>query len=101
MLVINKVGSSKTLLKKSFKFVPNRENNIVMFNLSFLLLSVKFNTILEKKSHQKDVIVACGIGHINIILALLIEIIALYIQAFIVQIRVAVHKKSISGCGIC
>lgn len=49
-----------------------------------MLLQVEVDFISEEQSHKKNVIVAYGIGFIEMILALSIKIIALYIQTFIV-----------------
>lgn len=38
----------KTWLEKNFKFVLDKENNIVTFNLSFILLLAKVDLIPEK-----------------------------------------------------
>lgn len=38
----------KNLLKKGIKLVLNRNNIIITFNLSFILLLVKIDLILEK-----------------------------------------------------
>lgn len=44
MLVTNKIK----FLKKNFKFVLHRENNIIVFNLSFMLLLIEINFIAKK-----------------------------------------------------
>lgn len=38
----------KTLLEKDFKFILNRNNSIIAFNLSFVLLLAEVNLVLEK-----------------------------------------------------
>lgn len=75
---------SKTLPKKSFKFVLNRKIGIIAFHLNFMLLLAKIDLLTEKQSCKRDALVFCGIGRIKIIFALLIKVIALYIQVFIV-----------------
>lgn len=41
-------GLFKTLLKEGFKFVSNRRSNIIAFKLSFVLLLVKVDFVLEE-----------------------------------------------------
>lgn len=41
-------GFSETLLKKSLKFVLNKKNNTVPFNLGLILWLVKIDFISEK-----------------------------------------------------
>lgn len=38
----------KTLLKKSFKFISSRRSNIVIFDLSFMLLLAAIDLIVEE-----------------------------------------------------
>lgn len=92
---------SKIILEKSLKFISNKKNYIVAFNLSFVLLSVKVNPILEKQDYKKDALVAYGTSHIKIILILLTNVIVFYIQAFIVQVEVFSFKRSIVEYNAC
>lgn len=39
---------SKTLLKKNLEFVSNKKNGTIAFNLSFVLLQIEVDSVLEK-----------------------------------------------------
>lgn len=69
----------KILPKKNLKVVLSKRDNIIVFDLSFILLTSKIDSIIDKQSCKKNALKACGIGYIEIIFALLIKIIALYI----------------------
>lgn len=75
---------SKTLPKKSFKFVLIKKNDIFAFNLSFILLLVEINLISKKQSYKNDMFIAYNIGYIKIIFILLTKIVAFYIQVLII-----------------
>lgn len=77
-------GFFKILLKKNFKFISNRKDYIVAFNLGFMVLLIEVDFILKKKSRKRDILVICDTGYIKIIFILLIKAIAFYIQAFII-----------------
>ena len=85
-------GFSEILLKDDFEFVTSRKNNIVTFNLSFILLLVEADLISEKQSCEKDAFVVPSSGHIEIIFILLTEVIALYMQALIVKTNILGFK---------
>lgn len=70
---------SKTLLKKILKFVSNSRNGIVVFYLSFVLLLVEVDLILEKQSCKVDVLMACDTNGIKMVFVLLTKVVALYI----------------------
>lgn len=70
---------SKTLTKKSFKFILSRGNDILAFNLSFVLLTAEVNLITEKQNYKRDIFETYGISRIEIIFALSVKKIALYI----------------------
>ena len=72
------------MLKKGLKFISNRGNNIIIFNLSLMLLPAKVNLVIEKQNYKGDALVVCGTGCVEIILALLIKIVTLYAQGSIV-----------------
>lgn len=73
---------SKTLLEKSLIFVTNKKNNIIVFNLSLMLLLAKIDLIPEKQSYKKDVFMICGTGYNKIVFALLKKKSTLYISFF-------------------
>lgn len=87
-------------MKKRLKFVLSREDSSIDFNLDFILLPVKVNLILEQQGCKKDVLVTYDISYIEIILALLTEVVALYMQASIIQVGLLGLKRSILGCKI-
>lgn len=72
------------LAKKNLKFSLNKQDNTIIFNLSFVLLPTKINLILKKQDQKKNILVAYGSGHIKIIFLLVIKVIAFYIQTFII-----------------
>ena len=90
-----------TLLEESLEFGLSKRDGIVIFNLGFVLLPTEINSILEKQSCKRDIFVAYGSSHVEIILILLREVIVLYMQAFIVKVRVLSLEKAIAGCGTC
>ena len=92
---------SKTLLKEGLEFVSSKENDIVVFNLRFVLLLAEVNPILEKQSRKGDAFVAYCSSRIEIILTLLTKVIALHMQAPIVKIGVSGLKGAIAGYGTC
>lgn len=79
---------SEVLLKKGLQFVPNRKDGIGAFHSSFVLLPVEINFFLKEQGCKKDALVACGTGHIKIILALSTKVITFYLQTFIIQVKV-------------
>ena len=92
---------SKTLPEKGLKFVLSRRNNIVAFNVNFVLLLIEVNPILEEQSRKGDMFVACGSGCIKMILTLLTETIALYMRAPIVKVEVPSLEGFIPRGGVC
>lgn len=75
---------SKALLKKSYEFVLNKKDGFIAFNLGFVLLLAKINSILEKQSYKKNLLMACDTSCVKMILTLLKKIITLYMQASII-----------------
>lgn len=69
----------KSLLEKGLEFVLNKRNNIVTFDLSFILLLIEINCVAEKQNRKKNAFKTRGTGYIKIILAFLTEIVAFYI----------------------
>lgn len=62
-----------------------------------MLLLIKVDPIAEKQSCKKDVFRACGTGYIKIILILLIEVIVLYIQVSIIDLKVLTLENQSSS----
>lgn len=83
------VGFSKALPEKDFEIVPSKGDGIVTFNLSLLLLLVEVDSISEKQGRKRDALETRGIAHIEMVLALSIEVVPLYIRASIVQVGIS------------
>lgn len=66
------------MLEKSLEFVLFKENNLVLFNLSFVLLLTEIKPILEKQNYKKDAFIAYDTSYIKIIFTMLIKVIILY-----------------------
>lgn len=77
-------GFSKTLLKKSLKFVLSKRDGTIIFNLGLLLLLAKVDFILKDQNYERDVLGAYGIGCVKIVRALLTKILAFHIRATII-----------------
>ena len=90
----------KTLSEKRLKFLSHKGSGTVAFNLSFVLLPAEIDLILKEQDCKKDVLGACGIGYIKMVFALSTEVIALYIEATIVQVEVLGLKWPVSKCGV-
>lgn len=82
--------------KKDFEFFSSSRNSIVALHLSFVLIPAKADSILKKQSCKKDAFKAYSISYIEIILVLLIEIVTLYIQVPIIEIRVFSLERAIA-----
>lgn len=55
---------SKTLLEKDLKFIPNRGDGTLTFDLSLMLLLSEVNLIAKKQDCKRDALVASGNGYI-------------------------------------
>lgn len=91
----------KNLLEKSFEFVLSEKDNTVIFNMDFLLLSVKVDLIPKKQGCKKNTLGACNTGYIKIVFTLPKKVIALYVRAIIVEVRILDLKDPISECKVC
>lgn len=69
----------KNLLEKGIEFVLNKRNSINVFNLSFVLLLIEVDFILEEQSCKRDILMTCDTSYIKIIFVLLTKVIAFYI----------------------
>ena len=92
---------SKTLLEKSFEFVPSRRDDIVTFNLSFMLPLAEVNPVSGKRSRKRDAFMACSSGRVKMIFTLMTKIIALYIRPPIVKVGVPGLKSYILRGIVC
>lgn len=70
---------SKTLPEKGLKFILNKKNGTIAFNLSLVLLPVKIDLISEKYGSKKKVLIAFGTSRIKIVFVLPTKVLALYI----------------------
>lgn len=68
----------KTLVKKSFIFVLKGWGGNIIFNLSFVLLLIEIDLIIEKQGYKRDTLVAYDSSCIEIVFVLVVEKIALY-----------------------
>lgn len=91
----------KVLLKKSFEFGLNKTDGIIAFILSLMLLSIEVDPIPEKQSYERDALKTYGTNHVKIVLVLLTKVVAFYIRATIVQVKVLSVMRYILKCGIC
>ena len=83
--IVNKCsGFSEILSKKDLEFVPSEEGNPIPLNLSLVLLPAEVNPISEKRGRKRDLLVARGTGHVEIIFTLLAEVVKLYMSAPII-----------------
>lgn len=87
---------SKALLEKGLKFVPSSGDGTIALNLDFLLLSLKVGLILEEQSCKNDTLIAYSTSYVKIVFRLSIEVKALHIKVFIVQVDVFDLKKVIT-----
>lgn len=70
--------------KKSFEFVLSKRDNIIIFNLDFILLPTEVDFILEKKGNKEDVLEAHKTGRIKTIFALSTKVVALHVKVNII-----------------
>lgn len=70
---------SKTLLEKSFKFISNRENNIIALYLSLMLFLTEIDFVAKKQNCKRDIFMIYSSSYIKMIRILQIEVITLYI----------------------
>lgn len=68
----------KILLKKNFEFVLYKKNNLVLLNLSLMLLLTEVDPISENPGHEKNAFIICGTNCVEIILILLTKIVIFY-----------------------
>ena len=73
----------------------------VTFDLSLMLLLVEINLVTEEQSRKGYLLSARDTDHVEMILALLIEVVALHMGTPIVQVGVPGPEGSILGGGIC
>lgn len=79
---------SKTLVKKSFEFISSRRDSTITLNLRLVLILIKVDPISKEQNYKKNILETRGTGHIEMVLILLTEVVALYMGATIVQVEV-------------
>lgn len=79
------------------EFFSRQGDNLVTFSPGFLLLSRIKNTILKKIRCKRYVSVVFGPSGLKIVFILLTEVIALYVQIFIIEVRVPGFERSIQS----
>lgn len=72
------------MLEKNFELVSSEGNGTIVFYLSLALLPVEVNHFLETQNRKRDALVARSTGRVEIVFALLANVIALYVQIHIV-----------------
>lgn len=65
--------------------------------MNFVLLLVEVDLVSKKRGCKSDMLMACGSGHIEIILVLTIEIVVPYVQTLLIQVRVLGLEGSFLG----
>ena len=90
-------GFSKTLLEKSLEFIPSEKSGLVALNLGLMLLLAKINPVSEERSRKENTLGSRSTGRVEIVLALLTEIIALYMQVSIIQVGITGLEGSLPG----
>lgn len=72
------------MLKKGFKFILNKKDDIIAFYLNFILLIAKVDSFLKKQSYKNNIFRNYSTNCIKIIFVLIIDVVALYVQAYII-----------------
>lgn len=80
------IGFLEILIEKNIEFVLSEQDRI--FNLSFVMLLIEVNIILKISNYKKNVLMFNSFGCIKIIFLLPIKVVALYMQTFIIQVRI-------------
>ena len=95
-----RVGFFKALAEKSLGFVPSRRDGTVIFNLGLVLLPAEVDLVPEERGREGDTLVARGSGRVEIVPTLSTEVVALHVQAPIVQVGVPGLEGSFSSNGV-
>lgn len=86
---------SQTFLEKSLKFFPYKGGGPILFDTDLILLPAEVDPIPEKRDCKRDAFIAFGFSSFEMVLALLIEIIAFYMQVPKVQLEVPGFEKPV------
>ena len=81
-------GFSEALSEKGFELIPSEKGGLVALNLGLVLLLADVDLIPKKRGYKGDALVAFGTDCIKMILALLTKVVALHVQALIIQVRI-------------
>lgn len=92
---------SKTLSEKGLKFVFRKKGNSIALNLNLVLLLAEVDSVLEKQNCKENTLGFCDTGRIKIVLTLLTEVIALYMETTMVKVGIPSFEGPILGCKIC
>lgn len=92
---------SETLLEKSLKFVPSKRDGIVAFNLGFMLLPAKVDSIAKEQSCKRNALAIRGTGCMKIIFALLTKVLTFHVKATIIQVGILGFDSPILSCKAC
>ena len=66
-----------------------------------MLLPTEVNPISKKQGYKENKLRPCGIGHVEIVFALLTEVIAFHMKAIIIQVGVLGLESPILRYGVC
>ena len=94
-------GFPETLSEKSFEFIPSKESNLVALNLGLVLLPAEVDPIPKKRGRKENTLGPRGTGRVEMVFALLTEIVALYMQVSIILVGVTGFESSLPGGGVC
>ena len=73
---------TQVLMKKCFELVPCDQDKTVCVLLPFVLLLVEGDPVMKEKHGKKNVVSFSSCNSSKIVLTLLIEVIALYVELF-------------------
>lgn len=85
----------KTFLQNDFKLVPDCRNSAIEFDLGLILLPTKKNSIFQEAICKRYMFNAFGSDCFKMIFALLTEVVALFMQVTIKQVRISSFERPI------
>lgn len=74
--------------EKGLKFVLSTKSSLIILDLGLVLLLAEVDPIPEELGCKKNALIAFGTGRFKIIFALLTKVEAMYMQAFIIHVRI-------------
>lgn len=91
--IINKSGEfSQVFLEKDFKFFLIWEYSVIIFDLVLVLLLIKEDSIIEKRSYKRYMFVALSFCYPKMVRVLMTEVVAFYMQVFIILALIPYFK---------